>query len=639
MRTYLILQALIKSTNYLSLNYLVDELKVSKRTVQNELAFIKKTGDSHGYNLVNVYGKGYWIEITDQIKFQVFLDILSSDRIVLNEEQLVVNVLSVMLMANRNYTPVSELADRLDLSSTMMYAKLNTIDSFISSFGLKMERRSHYGVRLIGSSKAMRMMMLDFYLKGDNQFKTMVDERVGNFDEYERLIEDYIRDNHLRIGYYEFQQLMAWLKVLIIYSTGSLALRSPQKNTLSESVMPIMQSLNGVLQDVMKSFQLGVDEETAKEFSELVKQSAQQTDIATIVINKTKLRANLVTFFTASDLKNHTGYSKDEKFLDQLTTHLSFLLDRLDQKITYKNPLLLELCIRYPMVFDLVLKFSAFLENEFGTRISNDELGFIAVNFLNHTAREQNRLLKQYERVAVICTTGGGVANLVRNQILELLPLTDVRTFSFWEGSDLQAFGPDLIFSVVPLKQEPHVPTIYINELLTNRDLMNIKRMLSIDGLPQQTDATIDASTDYINLIKPDLFRVTKGTDYAGLITGMAQQMIDLGYGDKDYLKNVMLREGYMSTVYNNGIAMPHPLEMKGRKSAIAVTVVKPELTETDKKIRLVFMVCLAKQDFQYYSSISNGIYCLMQNDQLISRVYNRPVLSTLITTLKGMDG
>lgn len=83
---------------------------------------------------------------------------------------------------------------------------------------------------------------------------------------------------------------------------------------------------------------------------------------------------------------------------------------------------------------------------------------------------------------------------------------------------------------------------------------------------------------------------------------------------------------------------MPHPIEMKGKASAIAVSIVKPEVREQGKIVRLVFMVCLAKQDFQYYSSISNSIFQLMQSEPRISQVYNDPTLSTLVATLKGLE-
>lgn len=61
--------------------------------------------------------------------------------------------------------------------------------------------------------------MLELYQKGDNSLDSLVSERVGNFSEYERVAEDCIRDHHLRIGYYEFQTILSWLKILVLHET------------------------------------------------------------------------------------------------------------------------------------------------------------------------------------------------------------------------------------------------------------------------------------------------------------------------------------------------------------------------------------------------------------------------------------
>lgn len=111
------------------------------------------------------------------------------------------------------------------------------------------------------------------------------------------------------------------------------------------------------------------------------------------------------------------------------------------------------------------------------------------------------------------------------------------------------------------------------------------------------------------------------------------------GYADDNFQKNVVLREQYMSTVYNNGIAMPHPIEMKGKQSAIAVSVVKPELRVGKRVVRLVFMVCLAKEDFHFYSNISNGLFQLMQDNHKISDIYHKPDLQRIINIFKEMEG
>lgn len=639
MRSYMILKALFNTKDYLPITFFMEQLEVSKRTVQSEFAYLKKVSDKHGYLIHIAYGKGYFIEVIDKVAFTQFLDSLTPDDIVTSGEQLISDVLSILLTSTTEYVVVSELSESLGISRSLLYSEMKTISNYLNSYNLKLIRKSHYGICIKGEARYVRQLMLDLYLRGDNQFKELTDEKVGQFEEYERLVEDCIRNNNLRIGYYEFQVLIGWLKIFIIFSANRQFSTSENNGVINPESDKVLRHFDIILLQLQERFKVIVTMQDIDEFNYFIQKSVQKNNRIDNHLSQKVFKNELLEFFSAVDVKNRTDYSKDHEFLEQITTHLLFLIDRIDQKITYKNPLLLELCIRYPMVFDIVLKFSTFLKTKFGYDISNDELGFIAVHFLNHTEKEKNKRINQYERIAVICTTGGGVSNLVRTQIMEIFPRVVVKAFSFWEEQDLATFKPDLIFSVVPLKRAPKVPTIYIKELLSNRDIKNIKQVLFLDNPPRSDNTQIDYSQDYLSLLKPNLFSVETIQNYDVLIKKMAEKMMSKGYADDNFQKNVVLREQYMSTVYNNGIAMPHPIEMKGKQSAIAVSVVKPELRVGKRVVRLVFMVCLAKEDFHFYSNISNGLFQLMQDNHKISDIYHKPDLQRIINIFKEMEG
>lgn len=640
MRTYMILKALVDNQDYLPINFFMQKLKVSKRTVQSELSYLKRVGDQHGYNLTTAYGKGYILEQTDHEAVRQFLNNLMSTEVVTEQEELIFDIISILLAHGSGYTTVSELAERFGLSNTLLYAKMETIAEYLNSYKLILERKSHYGIRIQGDSKAIRKLMLDFYLKGDNSFHELVKKRVGNFGEYERIVEDDIRKNNLRIGYYEYQVLLSWLKVLIVDELINHAATKPTA-TIPSQTEKIMDNtgLSDVLLHIQMHFKIFISPDVISEFNKLVQKSAQKDDQPGILTDKEKIKDDLVAFFATSDSKSRTNYSHDTEFITQLARHISFLLDRLDHKITYKNPLLLEFCIRYPLVFDTVLRFSNFLEVKYGYEISNDELGFIAVHFLNHTQKEQNERINHYDRIAILCTTGGGVSNLIRTQIQTIFPYAVIETFSFWEEVDLNRFKPNLVFSAVPLKHTPNVPTLYINELLSPQDITNIKQALFIEDFPELNSVEIKDTRNWLSLIKPELFSVSSAETYLELLDKTANEIQIQGYGDDHYRQNVKLREKYMSTVYKNGLALPHPIEMCGRRSAIAVTIVKPELSVDKRPVRIVFMICLSKKDFHYYSNISNGLFQLMQNDYKIIEICHDPSYQNVINTLKGLEG
>lgn len=640
MRTYLILKTLIDSDDYVTMAFFTSKLNVSKRTIQNELSYLKKEGRDNGYELQNTYGKGYSLKIVDVQDLNHFLNKLNSSESTNVQGHLINDELCILLSTDkRKYTSTSELSEKLGISSTSLYSKVDTISEYLNSYHLKLERKSHYGLRIIGDSSNIRKLMMDLYMHGENRFKNLVDGKVGNYDEYERLVQDSIRNNNLKIGYYEFQIIMCWLRIIVFYKLF-FGLADKDDSTITDVKTNLIDfsKFGDVLLKLQHNFQflLSVDEVT--EFYHIVDHSSQGDRIKSNIDRK-KLTSELLVFFKRIDKENHTDYSSDKFFLDNLVTHLEFLIARLDEKITYKNPLLLELCIKYSMIFDIVLKLSSFLKDRFGYETSNDELGLIAVHFLNHSEKERKDKINQYEKVAIICTNDGGISELVKTRIQSIFPKSKVRAFPFWDYAETVSFRPNVIFSSVPLKENPDIPVIYIKELLSDKDLDNIKRMLFLNDDSISNNKYSEHATHYLSLIKPELFKVVSANSYSELIDDMSKEMIQKGYAYKNFDKDVALRERYMSTVYKNGIAIPHPIEMDGKKSAISLYIVKPKLVENSKDIKLVFMICLTKNDSNYYKSISNGLFQLMQSDIKIKELYKKSDLNATRSILRELGG
>lgn len=640
MRTYLILKELVDSKDYVTMTFLTNKLDVSKRTIQNELSYLKKEGRNNGYEIQNTYGKGYSLKTIDVQNLNHFLEKLNNNESTNIQGHLINDELSILLSVNsKKYTSTNELSSKLGLSNTSLYTKVDTISEYLNSYHLKLERRSHYGIRIIGEPKNIRKLMMDLCMHGDTRFKNLIDSRVGNFDEYERLAQDSIRKNNLKIGYYEFQIIICWLRIIVFYKLFFAP--DDDRRPISEDIKSNLVDFSrfgDVLLKLQHNFQFVLDVNETYEFYHLVDHSTQQ-DGAQSSVDREELTSKLLIFFKMIDRENHTDYSSDKFFLDNLVTHLEFLIARLDDKVTYKNPLLLELCIKYSMIFDIVLKLSSFLKDKFGYETSNDELGLIAVHFLNHSEKERKNRLNQYEKVAVICTTDGGISELLKTRIQSIFPSSKVEAVPFWRYSEINDFQPNIIFSSVPLKDNPDSPVIYIKELLSDKDLENIKRMLFLKGTVKSEDKYSEHSTEYLDLIKLDLFTVKTAESYEKLINDMSLKMIQNGYAYRSFDKDVALRERYMSTVYKNGIAIPHPIEMDGKKSAISVCIVKPKLFENKKDIKLVFMICLTKSDSYYYKSISNGLFQLMQNESKITELYTKADFNTLRNILHEMRG
>ena len=76
-----------------------------------------------------------------------------------------------------------------------------------------------------------------------------------------------------------------------------------------------------------------------------------------------------------------------------LLTHVSLLIDRLHNKISYQNPLANELNITYPMMFNIALLiFVAMLHEKYNVEVTFDEIGFVAMHFCITYGKGKTRL-------------------------------------------------------------------------------------------------------------------------------------------------------------------------------------------------------------------------------------------------------
>lgn len=353
------------------------------------------------------------------------------------------------------------------------------------------------------------------------------------------------------------------------------------------------------------------------------------------------MEKDLTLFIKSIDKTEKTNFLSDTKFIPRLTCHLLSLFQRINHNINYRNPLLIEISVKYPLVFDITLKFYAFLREKYGYEISNDELGFIALYFLDSIQNQKDKKLNKYNRIAVICISGGILSKLTRKQISNIFQNATIKTFAFYEKNAILSFNPKLILSMIPIDHNLNVPIIYIGELLTNKDLKEIKEALFLDDsltITKELNQFEKYSKSYIDFIKPELVEKLKTDTYENLLKKLSELVIKSRYSNEDLVENVLKREKLMSTIYKNGIAIPHAYKMSAKESTISVGIVDPPLVDRHGIVSIIFMIALSEKDRDQYSNISNDLYQLMNNDDKIRKIIDSPNYETVKSVLENIE-
>lgn len=115
MRAYIILRDLYYSNEVLPLSYFEEKMQVSKRTIQNEISYLKKHGKKHGFGIESAYNKGYFLSVENVHKLETYLDSLRNDRDVDTEENLILSIISQLLESDE-YITVTDISEKLRVS-------------------------------------------------------------------------------------------------------------------------------------------------------------------------------------------------------------------------------------------------------------------------------------------------------------------------------------------------------------------------------------------------------------------------------------------------------------------------------------------------------------------------------------------
>ena len=132
----------------------------------------------------------------------------------------------------------------------------------------------------------------------------------------------------------------------------------------------------------------------------------------------------------------------------------------------------------------------------------------------------------------------------------------------------------------------------------------------------------LDANKGLLEMISPDLFSIGEYNKYLDLLEDVATKVESYTHSE-NYAASILERESYITTVYDNGLAIPHPMEMKHSENLISVTLLPKGMTHLGKTVKLVFMLALKPNQVEVHQHISKKLYGLMQQASVVQELAN----------------
>lgn len=641
MRIKEIVRMIYSLERFVSIDILMEKFNVSRRTIQYDLNILSSIDEENGFQLISQRGLGYKILIFDQGKFEKYIEYDVEESLL----QLDITIAGYLLLHDRFVTK-QELSNLFLVSPSTILGHIDIIKSHLKEVGLVLERKSQRGWKVPVKSNNRISLLIKVFGPNNKWLSNQLNEKIEKrrIEKFTQSLFELLSNNDLEIIHGSFESLTEWASMYMLFNylngkkknySKTVKVRDKQKEK-SE----FYHLLNEIVGKLFIKMEWPDEEENIEDLINLLKNSVRE--IHSEKIKNKKVEQITHDYLRKLDLKYGSNFLNDFDFVNRLVIHVSALIERLLKKNAvidlpkneYRELLISEIVFKYPILFSFTLGYADLIQEYYNITIDNYERALIASYFVVLKEQEEHKKLNEYERIAIVCGTGGGSSLFIKMKIKNIFRHSTIETFSFVDILKIEDFRPDLIFTIKDLKTDLGVPMIVIKEFIDDTELLKIERQLKHNLLVED----IKLDTDVFDHFFSDKVwkKTKKTTTYLSEIEKMSQELVKKGYANDDFPTLIMEREDYMSTVYLNGVAMPHPIKISAKKNIISVNILEEScLSDEGKEVSIIFLMCLNKNGYEVMKDITQELYNIMIDKVLVSELVKTKSFEEFIEVIK----
>lgn len=625
------------------------QLNVSTRTLRK---YIARANDAleGAASITLPRGEGYRFIVQDAKAFESWnaKNGLSVDPACKTPEERV-NYLLNDLLIRGDWIKLQELSNVLYVSKSTLSEDLKKVEERLRSYDLVLEKRSHYGIRVVGSEMSRRLCLARAAIEARgggylqekagglhaSAIKVISNGRLENSDELLDTIATCVcqasEEWNIVINSSAFQNLLAHIVVALIRIS-------------EDCYVPIEDSR---LQRIVETYEFRAAEDIATRIATLTGVTLPREEIAYIAIHlagketiyhspdEDSLVISDEVWEVVSDMLErvwrvfHFDFRNDLELRMNLARHIQPLSVRLRYKLKLTNPMLEDIKARYPLSFSIAADASSVIAEKYGASLSHDEIGYIALAFELALERSKTEVAKK--NILVICASGAGSARLLEYQCRREFGdyIDQIQTCDALSLDKVDFSKIDYAFTTVPLHIELPVPVREVSCFLDSAEAERTRAMFRKEMRAENANALRFIGED---LFFPHLSFTTKD-EVLDFLIGRAEALRDTAPEFRDL---VYAREERMATAFGNNVAMPHPLEIASNDAFICVGLLdEPVSWGIDgEKAQAVFLMGFSFDEDGEARSFLDGFAGVLVDPSAICRLVSEQTWDVFVQLL-----
>jgi len=276
----------------------------------------------------------------------------------------------------------------------------------------------------------------------------------------------------------------------------------------------------------------------------------------------------------------------EESLYLEMHRHLKFLLHRLIFHVQANDIFHGDIPNKYPLAFEMAKVAGQELQQSFGYQLAISELSYLALYFEMALREEESEKQLRTRKIAVVCTTGRGTANMICRQLRRVLGQEiSISQYSEEEFNPLEDDDYFAIFTTIPLKLTGlKSPVVHLTNLFDDQWLQD--EWKRVNRYHQKNLETITLK----------FIRLSDEASYQAYLEKMVASLEKEGLVDSQFLNRTLDRELQQSTIFGNGIGFPHTINQKEGQTILMLAVLDPVHQEGAEQVEFIFLVAIPQQ-------------------------------------------
>lgn len=633
-RQKFIMDYLIKSSNYVTLNDLALECNVSSRTINNDLESIKAELLRMNYSLIKKRGVGIKIIKNEGTKV---IDKVSPIKSVSKSERM--SMIMHKLLIEERVITYEGLTYDFNISASSLREDIKSIAHILSKNNNLVIKSDNNGTRVYADDIDTLIALENYVHYVFNSQKVEAKPNITMIECLEKLFDKYLVYNCIQnidkyiVNYgeeiieYYYQNLL--LKMII------LCFRVEKKHHLNETslekfgIIQMSKEENSILKDTELDLNIKFNDSDTKYLNFMM----YLLHFKPIKFEDTTNELTIKFVKRVSEILD-IDLMRDFELLKNLNKHLKPMLMRIRSKIVISNPFNIQIKLEMSTTYNTICVVLSEMDEIDYDQLNENEIGYLTLHI--QAAIEKSR---STVRVLIVCQNGISTSNILINRLRATLPIcVELGQTSYNQLKKMNLGAFDLVISTTSLDIDVD-SFIKVGPLLNAEDKTKILNRLGekIEKVNSFVPS-ITPQRKFTNFFKEEMiFTDIKQNDMVSALKSACTILKKEGYITDEYIGTVLSREKLGGTEFQFGVAIPHGNPEYVKESIIAIMTSSAGLNWNGTKVNFVFLLCIDKRDISSLKEVLFVIDELIKDRELISTLAKRNNREEIYEVLTSM--